>query len=125
VDEASDKDPRTYAIIGAAMEVHRNLGSGFLEAVYQEALAIELRLRGVPFRREVAAAVTYKGHPLGAPYRCDFVCHDEVLVELKAQTSVGGAEHGQVVHYLRATRLPIGLLINFGTPSLSFQRFVN
>lgn len=77
------KDPQTYAIIGAAMEVHNHLGSGFLKAVYQEALAAELLQRGIPFEREVQLAVNYKGTILPVSYRTDFVCYGEIIVELK------------------------------------------
>jgi len=118
------RDPETYAVIGAAMEVHRVLGHGFLENVYQEALAVELEERKIPFRREVALDVYYKGRRLGGSYRADFVCFDSVILELKAVASLVPAHHAQVIHYLRATRVPKGLLINFGLPSLDFQRVV-
>jgi GxxExxY protein len=119
-----EQDPRTFAIIGAAMEVHRQLGAGFLEAVYQEALAIELQQRGIAFQREVELPVRYKGALLTAHYRADFICHDAVLVELKAPAALSGAEEAQVLNYLRVTGLPVGLLLNFGTPSLQYCRYV-
>ena len=81
----TDKDPRTYAIIGAAIEVHRQLGHGFLEAVYQEALAIELEGRNIPFAREVELPLSYKGRLLRCSYRADFTCFDEVIVEISGQ----------------------------------------
>ena len=118
------RDPRTYAIIGAAMELHREFGCGFLEPVYQEALALELGAREVPYRREVVLPVFYKGQRLQAKYRADFICYDAVLVEAKALSRLGGREEAQVINYLKATGLEIGLLINFGAESLQYKRLV-
>jgi GxxExxY protein len=117
------RDPETYAIIGAAQEVHKTLGSGFLEAVYQEALAREFALREIPFRKEVEMPVLYKGEALPTHYRVDFVCFDGVLVELKALRALSGLEESQVINYLKACGLPKGLLINFGGGSLECKRF--
>jgi GxxExxY protein len=119
------KDERTFAIIGAAMEVHRQLGPGFLEAVYQEALAVELAARDVPHKREVDVPIFYKGRPLQTVYRADFVCYGQILVELKAIKKVTNIEDAQILNYLKATRLPLGLLFNFGAPSLEHKRFAN
>lgn len=116
------KDPRTHSIIGAAMEVHRELGFGFAEPVYQEAMAIELTTRGIPFQDRVELAIAYKGQPLSTKYIPDFICFDSVIVELKALSAIGGIEQAQVLNYLKATGIEIGLLINFGTPSLEFKR---
>lgn len=120
----SPKDPRTHAIIGAAMEVHRQLGSGFLEAVYQEALELELAARGIPFQRQAAVEVRYKEQPLKCAYCADFICFDSIIVEIKSLTKLSGIEEAQIINYLKATGLEIGLLINFGAPSLEFRRFI-
>ena len=120
-----DSDPRTYAIIGAAIEVHKQLGRGFLEAVYQEALAVELASRNVPFAREVELPILYKGLKLHTGYRADFVCYDTIILELKALRSTGVVEDAQLINYLKATKMHIGPLLNFGANSLEFKRFVH
>ncbi len=117
------KDPRTFAIIGAAMEVHRRLGPGFLEAVYQAALAIEFAARGIPFQREVELQIFYKGQKLDVFYRADFVCYSAVIVETKALGELTG--EAQLLNYLKATGFEVGLLLNFGSPSLQYRRFVH
>src|SRR5688500_9832728 len=111
---SEENDPRTYAIIGAAMEVHRELGCGFLEPVYQEAMEIELAARGIPFSAQCDLVILYKGRPLKCTYRPDFICYDSVIVELKALSQIGGIEEAQVINYLKATGLQVGLLLNFG-----------
>src|SRR5947209_1456493 len=117
-------DPQTYAIIGAAMEVHRQLGRGFLESVYQEALSFELVSRGIPFCREVDLQIHYKGHLLPWSYRADFVCFDAVIVELKAIAELSVKEQAPVINYLKATRLSRALLINFGNQPMEYKRLV-
>lgn len=118
------KDPETYAIIGAAMEVHRELGNGFLEGVYQDALEIEFRQRNIPFRREQPVPVLYKAVTLGTPYRADFVCHGSIIVELKAISTLTNIESAQILHYLKATGLERALLVNFGMSRLDYKRFI-
>jgi len=116
------KDPQTHTIIGAAMEVHRQLGPGFLEAVYQEALALEFTARSIAFVPEVELPVFYKGQRLACSYRADFVCYDSVIAELKALQSLTGIEKAQVLNYLKATRLERGLLLNFGYLTYSLYK---
>lgn len=116
------RDPQTYAIIGAAMEVHRALGCGFLESVYHEALAIELAERGIHFRREAALPIIYKDNVLPCSFRVDFICFDKVLLELKALATLSPIEDAQVINYLKASKLPRALLLNFGTTSLQHKR---
>jgi GxxExxY protein len=119
------KDDQTQAIIGAAMKVHRELGCGFLENVYQYALAVELEKQVIPFEKEMELPIYYSGVKLDCTYRADFVSFDNVLVELKALTKFSGTEESQVLNYLKASHLEKALLINFGTKSLEFKRFVN
>lgn len=118
-------DPLTYRIIGCAMAVHRKLGPGFLEAPYQQALAVEFERQGIPFRREVHYPIDYDDVRLKATYRPDFVCFDQVIVELKAHPEPLRASRYQVVNYLKVSGHAVGLLLNFGTASLGYQRFIN
>ena len=118
------RDPRTYAIIGAAIEVHKQLGHGFLEPVYQEALAIEMTGLGIPHRREVELPILYKGQRLTASYRPDFICFDAIVVELKALAQLGPTEEAQIINYLKASGHETGLLLNFGGKSLTHRRFI-
>lgn len=118
------RSPLSYAIIGALLDVHADLGPGYLEKSYQEAVELALLDRGVPHEREAAIPVRFLGRVLPTVYRADFVCAGKVLVELKAQSSVGEVEEAQVLHYLKGSGLPVGLLANFGEPDLRLRRFV-
>lgn len=124
-DELSaEQDPQTYAIIGACMAVHNELGPGFLEAVYQEALAMEFTRREIPFVREKPLIISYSGQQLTTRYHADFYCYDSIILELKALSELIPKHHAQVLHYLKATRSERGLLVNFGALRLEYKRFV-
>lgn len=112
----------SYEIVGACMGVHRELGQGFLEPVYQEALEVEFGLRQLPFRREVELGIMFKGNMLKKKYFADFVCHGKILVELKAVKALLPEYEAQLFNYLKATGYQLGLLINFGQPSLTYKR---
>ncbi len=112
----------TYNIIGAMMEVHNVLGCGFLEAVYQEALAIEFELRNIPFEREKKLNVYYKHIQLQKYYEADFYCYDSIVVEIKALSELTSTHEALLLNYLKATDARIGLLANFGEPSLKYKR---
>jgi GxxExxY protein len=114
-----------YAIIGAAMEVHTQLGSGFLEAVYQEAMEIGLGDRKIFFEPCKNLEILYKGRPLKKGYIADLICFQQIIVELKALDQLSGKEEAQLINYLKATRLKVGVLINFGShQKLEWKRFV-
>ena len=119
-----ENDERTYKIIGAAMEVHRELGCGFLEAVYKESLERELSIQNIPYKAQVDVEISYKGKPLDKRYQPDFICFDEVIIEIKALDKLTGNEKAQIINYLKATGFKVGLLINFGARSLEYERFV-
>ena len=118
------KDERTYKIIGAALEVHKELGCGFLEAVYQEALKREFTAQKMPFKSQPVVEISYKGKPLDKTYQPDFVCFNEIIVEIKALAKLTGIEEAQLINYLKATGLKVGLLLNFGSKSLEHKRLV-
>jgi GxxExxY protein len=114
-----------YAIVGSAIEVHKELGFGFLEAVYQEAMEIELSLRNIPFETQVVLSVSYKDLPLKKTYTADLVCFGKIIVELKALDQLSGREEAQLLNYLKATGFRVGLLINFGhSAKLEWRRLV-
>jgi GxxExxY protein len=118
------RDAQTFAVIGAAMEVHNQLGQGFLEAVYQEALAQEFRAREIAFEREVFLQICYKNAPLATRYRADFICFSQIVIELKAQSALTGIDDSQLINYLKATGFQRGLLLNFGSATLQYRRLV-
>jgi GxxExxY protein len=114
----------SYEVIGAAMEVHRVLGHGFLEGVYQEALEIELQNRATPFSIQTEVPVAYKGVTLKCFDKPDFIVRDKIIVGIKALSKLTGIEEAQILNYLKATRIELGLLIKFGAASLEWKRMV-
>jgi GxxExxY protein len=106
-----------YRIVGAAMDVYNTLGPGFLEAVYQESPSLEMKRRGIPFNEQHAIRLFYKGDPLQHTYVADFLAYDKIIVEIKAIKQLSPTEEAQLLNYLKASRLKLGLLINFGNPS--------
>ena len=114
-----------FAIYGAAIEVHCKLGPGFLEAVYQEALEIGLQSRSLPFEAQKPLAIHYKGHKLKKEYVADLICYGQIIVELKALDQLSKKEESQLLNYLKATGLRVGLLLNFGSEGkLERKRFI-
>ena len=114
----------TRGIIGAAIEVHKVLGAGFVESVYEEALAIEFDLRKIPYERQKPIDVLYKDR-FAKQFVCDFMVYDKIIVELKAIRKISDIEQAQVLNYLKATGLNLGLLLNFGNSSLEVKRLIN
>ena len=115
----------SYKIVGACMEVHKKLGAGFLESVYSEALEIEFKKAGIPYEKEKKLPVYYGDKPLKKYFRADFVCYKSIIVELKATKYSTDADRKQTLNNVKATNFKLGLLINFGTPSLTYKRVVN
>lgn len=113
-----------YQIIGAAMAVHNELGSGMREIVYGDALEIEFKLRGIPFQREQIFNVFYKGVELQHKFQCDFICFKNIIVELKAEKGLTDIDRSQIINYLKITKCPLGILINFGESSLMYERYI-
>lgn len=113
-----------YKIIGACMEVHSVLGRGFLERVYHEALCHELTLRGIPFESDKVLHIYYKDIQLKKTYTADIIAYGHILVELKAMEGPLDPHHGQLINYLSATRHELGLMVNFGMPTLQYKRFI-
>ena len=114
----------TRKIIGAAMEVHRVLGAGFVESVYEESLAIEFGLRKIPYERQRPIDVIYKGR-VAKHFICDFIVYGKIIVELKAIKEISDIEQAQVLNYLKSSELNLGLLLNFGSSSLEVKRLID
>lgn len=112
----------SFRIIGAAMEVHKVLGCGFIEAVYQEALEEEFKKRGIPYEREKELTIDYKGRLLSKTFRADFICYDKIILELKAVSDITDDHYAQIYSYLKASQMGLGLLINFGKANLDYIR---
>ena len=117
-------EQESFKIIGACMEVHKELGAGFLESVYQEALAIELSQQTIPFEKEKELSLAYKGTRLLKKYIADFICYNKIILEIKALNLLTSEHEAQILNYLKATGLRLGLLVNFGSPSLMHKRLV-
>lgn len=115
----------SYKIIGACMKVHRALGAGFLEAVYEEAMEKEFIEQAIPFRRQVKLNIFYEGKQLTKFYKADFICYDKIILEIKSVNIMPKAFYDQMNNYLTATKKELGMLINFGQPSLDYKRIVN
>jgi GxxExxY protein len=115
----------TYDIVGAAMEVHRCLGHGFLESVYQEALEIELKGRKIPYVSQKQIDIYYKHQLLNKLFIADLYCYDAIIVELKAVSAILPLHEAQIINYLKATKKELGIIINFGTDSLEYKRYLN
>ena len=114
-----------YKIIGACFEVYKEKGCGFLEAVFQECLELELGLQAIPFVAQREMPLAYKGRPLKQTYKANFVCHEKIIVEIKAVSALADEHRAQVINYLNATGLRLGLLVNFGHfPKLEWERIV-
>lgn len=114
----------TYRILGTCFEVYNQKGCGFLEPVYQECLEIEMQMQGIPYVVQQPLRLEYKGRPLKKTYEPDFICFGEVLVEIKAVSALADEHRAQVLNYLHATGLKVGLLVNFGHhPKVEYERF--
>ncbi len=115
----------SYQIQGAVFEVYREMGCGFLKGVYQECLGKELSKREIPFVAQLELRLSYKGEPLRQTYIPDFVCHESIIIELKALAATTGEHKAQVMNYLKATGMRLGLLVNFGChPKATVERIV-
>ena len=118
-------EDETYKIRGCLLNIYKELGCGFLEKVYQEALEMEFNIAKIPYNREKLLPIYYKGVQLKQTYVADFVCYDNIIVELKAVSELTDQHRAQVFNYLKATNLDLGLLVNFGETSLKVERIFN
>jgi GxxExxY protein len=115
----------SFKIIGACMKVHRSLGVGFLEAVYEEALEKEFHIQNIPFKRQVKLLLYYDNQLMKKQYRADFVCYESIVIEIKAVSQIPVIFYSQLTNYLKCTKMELGMLINFGMPSLFYKRIIN
>lgn len=118
-------EQQTFQIIGACMEVHKNLGNGFLESVYEEALEKEFIKRNIPFSRQHKLSPHYDRKPMDKYFKVDFLCFESIILELKAVSFIHNDFKKQTINYLNASNLQVGLLVNFGESSLKWKRFIN
>jgi GxxExxY protein len=115
----------SYRIIGACIEVHKKLGAGFLESVYAEALELEFRKLNIPYEREKKLSIYYENQKLKKYFKADFLCYNSIILELKATNSLVKTDRAQILNNIKATQMRLGLLINFGSESLKYERFIN
>jgi GxxExxY protein len=118
-------EEKSYKIIGACMTVHKELGSGFLESVYQEALEKQFIKENIPYQRQQKLHIIFNNEKLKKYFMADFVCYDSIILEIKSASFLHPDNSKQVINYLKATDFKVGLLINFGQPSLKWKRFIN
>lgn len=114
-----------YALVGAALDVHKILGCGFLEPVYQEALAFEFSARGIPYQEQFKLKIKYKERFLNKGYAADFLVYNKIILEIKAEEHILQIDHAQVINYLKASGMEVGVLINFGSRQMEWKRFVH
>ena len=115
----------SYKIIGACMTVHRELGSGLLEAIYQEALEEEFKILKLPYIREAPLEIFYKNKLLNKKYQVDFISQNKIIIELKAVSKLEKSHESQIINYLNITKMKVGLLVNFANDKLEYKRFIN
>lgn len=119
------KEKETYEILGACFAVYKSMGCGFLEAVYQECLEIEFKKQNIPFKAQRELEISYDGKILKQKYKPDFICYDSVIVELKALSELASEHQAQLLNYLKATKMEVGILVNFGHhPKLEHKRMI-